>query len=166
MIGDARGFNYPLEAVRRRAAWQLETSRGELAKTLRDIDARTRELRALDREHALLAAHAAPSAMGSVDPTRVRRLLVYLADMRHRMRDLQEVITSMTVSRDALDLQCRQQQLKVDAIERHRDDALKEHVAQSNHQQAIEADQDWLAQARCRQLHRNVHHTTSQEPHQ
>jgi flagellar biosynthesis chaperone FliJ len=150
MSGDARGFTYSLEAVRRQASWQLDALHGELAAATRNLAAASAEFSQLQQEHRALAAQAAPSAMAVVDPSRSRRVLVYLADVQRRLQLMRERVAALTDTRDTLRERARAQQVKSDSLEQHREGCLREHLALADHSAAVEADRDWLARTNWR----------------
>lgn len=147
MSVDARGFVYPLEALQRQAAWRLEALRIELGAALRALSTLQEETGGLQREHDTLARAAAPPALGGVDPVRARSTLAFLSDARRRLQLLDLRVTDAQAEVERLREGIREQQHKLDSIERHRGERLRDHISERGRRLAVEADQDWLTRS-------------------
>jgi len=144
---DTRGFVFPLESLRRQAAWRLESARIELGAALRALGTLHEEVGVLRREHDSLARAAAPAARGHVDPVRARSTLAFLSDTRRRLQLLDARVAEAQAEVDRLREHGREQQRKLESIERHRDECLRDHIFERGRRLAVEADQDWLARS-------------------
>ncbi|MDM0122194.1 hypothetical protein [Variovorax arabinosiphilus] len=144
---DVRGFAYAMEPAWLRQQWQVDRSMAALAraeKALDDIDA---ELDAVRRLHDAGASEAAESMHLRLDPTVHRRTLAYLSMLGERMFKLQVDRSE----REKLCLDCRKdcmaQQLRLEALNIHRDDALAEFANDLRLRNATEQDRDWLSRS-------------------
>jgi hypothetical protein len=159
MTADSRRFLYSLEVLRTRARWQHNALLGELAHTNRRVRATTSDLSRLRREHLALASEAAPTATCAVDPARARRVLVYLADVGHRIQLLHRQLETLEALRNRLVEGTRRQELSLEGLERHRSACLNEHIARVIHHEAVENDDQWLARMRWRALANDTQHS-------
>lgn len=151
-MSDLRGFRYPLEPLRQRARWQLDSCRAELAAVQRDIERALAERERLQDQQSALASHAAPRVMGAIDPAASQRCLAYLADGHRRLASTLARIGLLEAQRDVLAQRALEQQLKVDAMERHREENVAQHIAASTQRAAAELDSAWLARLQWRRL--------------
>jgi len=145
MSGDRRGFVYPLEPLRLQAQWQLEALQRDLAACEARLAALCKDRQALQTQHDAAARAARPAASNRFDPALAHRRLAYLADAQRRIAAVMATEAETRTEHAEWQAKCHAAQLKLDAIERDSEERLQAHTAERARQQAVAADQDWLA---------------------
>lgn len=151
MTSDARSVPYPLEGLRKRESWRLESLQAELAEAAR------RSVESLDRRDALQEAHqrlaglSAPERAAVIDPALAGRRLVYLRDLQRRVVEAAQQVVTLERAREDLRTRSVAQQVRFESIEAHRRSHFQEAVAAARRTESNEADRDWLARASWRQ---------------
>jgi len=144
---DTRGFVDVLGPIRQQAAWQLDRLQTELAGSLRQLQQLQVDQQAHRQQVEALSAWLRPSATKPFNPTLARQGLAYLAQANRRGEQLQQEIASADAVITQQQAGCRDQQLKLDALERHREEGLHAHGLQQQTQAAFDADADWVTRA-------------------
>ncbi|KQV92870.1 hypothetical protein [Rhizobacter sp. Root1221] len=147
MSADRRGYVYPLEPLRLQAQWQLDALQRDLADCAARLAASGKDRLAAQAQLDAAARAARPTSATGFDPALAHRRLAYLADAQKRIAALVKTETETRTEHGEWQAKCHAAQLKVDAIERDSEERLQEHVAERARQQAVVADQDWLARA-------------------
>jgi hypothetical protein len=145
MSADLRGFEYVAEPVLRRRQWQLDAVVAEMGRTLECLtQAKTRA--AALRDQLVAQAKASSGAVDSrFDPAAHARSLAWLASLQGRIADAERALTQLETQREEVSGRLRALQSQVDAIEAHREDAVRDFAADTASRLASEADRDWLA---------------------
>lgn len=141
---DLRGFEYPLEPLRRQRRWQLDALLAKLGSTQREISLLEEQLQALQIRHARESQLASEAFAEVKDPHRHTHRLHWLARLRSTMLALGARVESLKGMRESLRKQCLTQHQKLEALEAHRQDALSEFARESASKLIREADRDWL----------------------
>jgi hypothetical protein len=144
---DARGFVYALEPVRQRQQWNLDKAMAALAqaqKQLSETEARLVQLMASHDEQAELLGKALQQRL---DPIAHRRNLAYLANLRDQWHVLDRAREEQRNHRDSLRDQCIRQQVKLDGLAQHKEDALAQYGDEMRKRDLNEQDRDWLARS-------------------
>jgi predicted nucleic acid-binding Zn-ribbon protein len=145
MSADVRGFNYALEPLRKRQAWQLEALQARLGIANRDIASATSQLHQRHERLREQHAKACEAVTQRVDPVLQRRSLCWLAQLREEITLAQTRMNELQMQRSHLMTECVASQNKLAAIERHRDECLAEYAQTHQNRLAAAADSDWLA---------------------
>lgn len=145
MTIDLRRFEYALEPLRRQRQWQMDALYARLARIQRAVREADGELGALREAHDAQCRRAAEIFAERLDPSSQPRILQWLARSRLRTRAAEEVLAELEAERVRVGAACVQQQNKVDAMERHRDDCMSAYVQEEHGREAAEVDRDWLA---------------------
>lgn len=145
MSADLRGFEYVAEPVLRRRQWQLDAVVAEMGRTLERLTQAKARAAAL-RDQLVAQAQASSGAFGSrFDPAAHARSLAWLASLQGRIADAERALTQLEAQREDVSGRLRALQSQVDAIEAHREDAVRDFTADTASRLASEADRDWLA---------------------
>lgn len=145
MSGDLRGFDYPLEPVRRQATWRLEALRAELGRVQREIECEEGNLAELRDRHAAQSRLVAEGAIARLDPAARGGLLGWLVELVRRIRQAEKALAALRARRTGVSEEYERQQRKVEAVERHREDCVAAYLLDAAAREANEADRDWLA---------------------
>lgn len=156
MSADRRAPRYPLEALHKREGWRLDALQSELGTASRRLIDCNERYTALCREYRVTATAAAPLATAFIDPVVARSRLLYLSDMHTRMKAAAQAVGELEGSRDRLRTDSGKQHGKLEAIEQHRREFLREEAARADRLQSAEADRDWLARSQWRKQHADV----------
>lgn len=144
---DVRGFVYALEPVRQKQQWRLDKLMAELARAqqaLAEIEGRIAEVQQLHDQQAEAAGQA---LLRRLDPGAHRRALGYLAQLREQSRQLREQRELQLSARDDLRQACVAQQLRIEGLTRHKEDALTQYADEVRQRASTEQDRDWLARS-------------------
>jgi hypothetical protein len=142
---DVRGFVYTLEPVRQKQQWCLERLMADLARTqlaVARLEAQMEELRQMHDAHAKAMGDALTQR---VDPAAHRHALNYLARLYERTRELDEERKTLAQSCASLRKACVAQQLRIEGLVRHKEEALAEYAHEMRLRASAEQDRDWLA---------------------
>jgi hypothetical protein len=142
---DARGFIYALEPERRRRQWQLDAVMARLADLRRGIADLESTREKLDEECRSQAAQAGRAWARRADPVARARLLRYIATLQQSRADAEDEIAALTALMQQARAECSVQQQKLEVLDRHRQEARKDHSIERHRKDATEADQDWAA---------------------
>lgn len=141
-MSDPRGFRYPLQSVLQRQRWQLDQRRHELATSLRrqrDADRRLKRLRELHQ------ATSRAQAGERLDPVRAQGRLAYLCQLGDQIEAQVAECRSMAQRCEVLRRASSESQLRLEAIEQHRERIRARFVMEQSRVQAALADQEWMA---------------------
>jgi Tfp pilus assembly protein FimV len=141
---DTRGFVDELESLRQQATWQLDSLQTELAASLRQLQQLQAEQQAHRQQVEALSAWLKPSATKPLNPTLARQGLAYLTQANRQAEQLQQAIERAEADCTQQQERCRSQQLKLEALERHREEGLRSYGAQQQNKAAFVADADWV----------------------
>ena len=147
---DARGFAYALEPVRQRQQWRLDRLLSELARAQHAVAAVESRRTAMQHTHDQQAYSASQKAGRSLDPQAYRQALTYLASLRGQCQALASQRDVQTKALDALRQQCVAQQLRLEGLSRHKEDALTIYAETMRRRASVEQDRDWLARVAAR----------------
>lgn len=142
---DVRGFAYTLEPVRQKQQWRLERLTADLARTqqaLARVEAQVEELRRMHDTQADAVGHALTQR---VDPAAHRYALNHLARLDERTCELDEERKSLNQRCASLRKACVAQQLRIEGLVRHKEEALAEYAHEMRLRASAEQDRDWLA---------------------
>jgi septal ring factor EnvC (AmiA/AmiB activator) len=145
MSVDLRRFEYALEPVRRQRAWRLDALRALLGAVQRDIEAERARLDELLGRHSARSRTAARACTRQLDPGAYAPLLRWLAQLRGCIHASERALAELRARHAEVTAQCRAQQRKVDAVEKHREDCIAEFVQREGARLFNETDRDWLA---------------------
>lgn len=144
---DVRGFVYALEPVRQKQQWRMDKLMAELARAqqaLAEIEVRIADVQQL---HDQQAAAAGEALLRRLDPGAHRRALGYLAQLREQSRQLREQRELQRSTRDGLRQACLAQQVRIEGLTRHKEDALTQYADEVRQRASTEQDRDWLARS-------------------
>jgi len=144
---DVRGFIYPLEPIRQRQQWRLDKTMVELARAQQAILETEAEMTGLQHAHDRQAAAVARALPQRLDPAAHRRALDYLANLRRQWQQLEVQRDNQRVARDLLRQECLAQQVRLDGLTHHKEDALTAYADEIRHRNSNEQDRDWLARS-------------------
>ena len=145
MSTDLRGFEYVAEPVLRRRQWELDAVVAEMGRMLERV-AQARSRAGALREQLAAQAEVSNGAVGTrFDPVAHVRSLSWLANLQGRIAEAERVLAQLDKQREEVSGRLRALQTQVDAIEAHREDAVRDFAADTAARLASEADRDWLA---------------------
>jgi hypothetical protein len=153
MSADRRALRYPLEALRQRETWRLDALYAELGSASRKLVETGEQYETLCRQYRALAEAAVPSARAAIDPVVARSRLSYLGRVQTHIASAAGVLREMEASLEQLRADSGKQRVKLESLERHRQDFQRETALRIEREQSKEADRDWLARAQCRAQH-------------
>ncbi|MBX3625331.1 MAG: hypothetical protein KF892_09990 [Rhizobacter sp.] len=137
-------FDYALEPLLQQARWQLEAALAELAAGARKLEVLKAAADSHRQHVAALLGWMKPSSAQSLDPVIARNRVAYLAQAARKTVNFERELAQAEEEVQRLQSICREKQLKLDAIERHRGDAEQEHRQAHARKEAGQADDDWL----------------------
>ena len=105
---------------------------------------------AMQHTHDQQAYSASQKAGRSLDPQAYRQALTYLASLRGQCQALASQRDVQTKALDALRQQCVAQQLRLEGLTRHKEDALTIYAETMRRRASVEQDRDWLARVAAR----------------
>ncbi|MDN8618016.1 hypothetical protein [Variovorax ginsengisoli] len=144
---DVRGFVYALEPVRQKLQWRLDKLMADLARTQQLVTKLEGQMAEISQRHDR-EAHAAGQALVSrMNPDAHRRALDYLTQLRNQSRLLAEEHRAKSLERDRLRAACVAQQLRIEGLTQHKEEALIEYADEVRKRISTEQDRDWLARA-------------------
>ncbi len=142
---DTRGFSYGMEPLRRQAQWLVDSLTQQLTHAKSQLTKAEAALTDTGAQIRRFSDEGAFGARASVDPNAYRRMLAYLAH-------LQQLHSQQCRARDdarktctELQATCNAAQLRLEAIESHRDESRALFAQEARRKQASETDRDWLA---------------------
>jgi len=142
---DLRIFDYSLEPLRRLRQWQLDALHARLARMQRQIDQAQRAQVELCAERDKQSQELVQALTQRFDVAQHAGALQWLMFAQARILAGEKVLADLQEARVALQVQCIEQQKKVDIIEAHRDDCVAQFIHVEAGKQASEADRDWLS---------------------
>lgn len=144
---DVRGFAYALEPVRLRQRWRVDKAMADLGRAERTLGEAEAALETARQLRDAAAAEAAAGMRRKLDPADHRRTLAYLSSLTQQAVGLErERDTKLQLCGECRRV-CLSQQLRLEALTAHKDDALSEYATELRQRDAIEQDRDWLARA-------------------
>jgi hypothetical protein len=147
MNADSRGFDYPLEPLRQRAGWELDSQLARLGRLQRKIDAAVELVGRLRADHLQDSLEVSTSMKRAFDPRAHAHGLRWLVQLRTRLAEASTEVDTLHAERRALVAACHAQQCKLDAIEAHRDASCLDYARDATARLLANADRDWLARA-------------------
>lgn len=142
---DLRGFRYALEPLQTKRQWHLNALQAQLGREQQRLGERRQTLKAQQGEHRD-QSHLASAAMRvHLDPIVHQRALAYLARLHGTIQESQGILNELQIQCDNTKKECVEQQCKVEVLEQHRRDQLRDYAADMTAKQAAEADRDWVA---------------------
>lgn len=146
-----RGFTYALEAARSRKKWQLDAAMAHLADVQRQVSQADGALAALRERLQEEALHVSQMWTRRPDTRTQERALDFLAALRDQEERLLGELANLRRTLAAARVDCCEKQARVEALDAHRADALRDFLAQQGRKTAVDADQEWSARAARRQ---------------
>jgi hypothetical protein len=140
----AQPFDYALDPLLQQARWQLDAALAELATNARKLDAHKTAADAHHRHVTALICWMKPASALSLDPVNARNRVAYLRQAADKTANFEREVAQAQEEVQRLQSVCREKQLKLDAIERHRCDSEKDHHHAHAQKAAAQADDDWL----------------------
>jgi flagellar export protein FliJ len=146
MTADARGFSYELDPLRRKRQWELELA----VTALQQANARAHSARtALEAWEIRFAAARVEwvrriARDASLDAASHHRASAYLADLMRRIDEARLGVENADGERDLCLEHVAQAHRAMEAIERHRKDALEQFRRDAIRAAYAEADDQWL----------------------
>lgn len=150
MTVDLRRFDYALEPLLRLRRWQLEALQARLGQVVAQLEREKAGLAGLREHYAAKAAQAARASAQRLDPRSASLTLGWLVALRGRIAASERGMQELEQRRMALARDCLSQQQKVDAVERHRADAVADFSLDEAARLASEADREWLTRQSAR----------------
>lgn len=144
---DVRGFAYAMEPARLRQQWRVDTAMAELARAEKALGEAEAELETARHLRDAEAGEAAAGMRRRLDPAEHRRTLAYLSLLTQQVVGLERERDAKLQLCGECRRVCLSQQLRLEALTAHKDDALTEYAAELRQRGAIEQDRDWLARA-------------------
>lgn len=142
--GDLRGFKYPLEALARRAQWQLDALNGKLAKVQHQLASVHAELDAAQGLHQQACERLQRQLQVRLDSSSHQAGLLYLAQVQASMKKLQAQLATLDKTRAELLQLCRAAEARLEGLRSHESGAIDIYVREQSHLHAAEADRDWI----------------------
>jgi flagellar export protein FliJ len=152
---DARAFPYPLEPLRRRREWELETARLVLGRATGAVELARRRLRALEvrfaaaRSHAAL--HAEQAAGFSLHGQRVAA--TYFTALLRAIESAAEDVRRLEVERERAMREVLAASIAFETVDRHRAAARAEHEGEVRRREFAVADESWTQRSGTGGLH-------------
>lgn len=142
---DVRGFSYALEPVRQKQQWLLDKLMADLANAQRDLTRVQMKIDELRQLHDVQAATLFHAMQQRLDPSAHRGAVGYLARLREQSSQLQREHLALLETCDSLRAACVSQQLRIEGLMRHKEDALREYAHEMRQRSDAEQDRNWLA---------------------
>ena len=143
-MADPRGFKDTLEPARQRSQWQFDAALAQVAALRVQVTSVRSELATLEHQAMVQARHATAAWRDHGDPALQVRSLGYLAALqehqsqaRQRIADLQRRVGDATAA-------CLERQSRVEALQIHRIDMLKDFMQEELRKEGVRADDEWL----------------------
>lgn len=152
MSVDLRGFEYPLEPLRKQRQWQLDTLLSRLGKIQHSIQETNDALSVLQSEYIVQCQNVARSYSMKIDPCCHERSLQWLVQQKTQIRISEEHLSFLEKKRLGVWNLVFSQQNKVDVIEAHRDESATSFAQELSGKLATQADREWLASASFRRF--------------
>lgn len=137
-------FDYPLAPLLQQAAWQLDAARAELAAGLRRLESITAAAAAHAQHVSALHDWIKPTSPMSLDPALARNRVAYLSHAAEKAASFERDARSAEEEIAVLQNRCREKQLRLDAIERHREECEHSHRFELDRKASVQSDGDWL----------------------
>lgn len=144
---DVRGFVYALEPARQKLQWHLDKLMADLAKAQQALAATETQLAQVQQLHDREAQAAGQALLERLNPDAHRRALGYLARLREQSCQLAEQCDALRAARDGARQACVAQQLRIESLTRHKDDAFVQYADEARQRASTERDRDWLARS-------------------
>jgi len=144
---DVRGFVYSLEPVRQRQQWRLDKSMAELAQAQQVLAGTEAQMAQVLKAHDEQARTVGQALLERLDPAAHRRTLAYLAQLRGQWAQLDAQREEQRLARDRLRRACLEQQMRLEGLTRHKENALTEYADEVRQRASNEQDRDWLARS-------------------
>lgn len=141
---DLRRFEYPLEPIRRQAAWRLDALRARLGELQAEIDAESGRVAGLRERHASHCRGVADASGESLDPGARRQVLRWLAELCRRVAAGEKTLAALRARRVEAVAEYEGQLRKVEALDHHREDQLADFRQTESARLASDADREWL----------------------
>lgn len=142
--GDLRGFKYPLEALARRAQWQLDALNGKLAKVQHQMSSVRAELDAEENQYRQACERLERQLQVRLDSSSHQAGLLYLAQVQASMKKLQAQLAALDKTRAELLQLCRAAEARLEGLRFHESGVIDIYVREQSHLHAAEADRDWI----------------------
>jgi len=142
---DVRGFSYELEPVRQKQQWRLERLMANLASAQQEVTRVEMRIDELQQLHEVQAEAISQAMRQRLDPSAHRHSLNYLSQLRERSRQMKEERQALLETCASLRAACVAQQLRIEGLMRHKEEALHEYAHEMRQRAGAEQDRDWLA---------------------
>ncbi|WP_374358257.1 hypothetical protein [Chitinimonas sp.] len=146
MSRDRRGFHYALEPVRSKTGWELDQAISELARINQAQAAQARQLDTLHQGYAQARAAAqAQRVQNAALHIDAQRLAYgYMSQLKQQLVMAQQQLSELEQEQtEAMD-QLNRLRRFADNLDRHRDEAGREHDLHLAKQASLQADDAWL----------------------
>ncbi|MGE1004995.1 hypothetical protein [Ralstonia pseudosolanacearum] len=144
MHADLRGFDYPLEPLRRQRQWRMDKLLADLGGLQRDIAHVRAELDRLQTQYREQGQAVADAAKRHFDMHAYRRGLHWMAALRGQVREQETALEALLLKKAEMQRACVVAQQKLDVMERHREDSIADYVQAQSSRALAQADQDWI----------------------
>lgn len=154
---DLRGFSYALSPYLAQQRWILDRIENQMAQAQKAL---TAVLAQFDEAQSALnnqAADLQQQLLQRPDPGGYQRGLLYLVDRQHHLQTLQQEIEVRRAKCKELSATRIAQQSKVDGLQEHREQALKDYAQESIRAASAEADRAWIGRHQYRQSQLPTH---------
>ena len=141
----ARGFRYALDPVRQQRQWKLEAAQTQLAKLQAERAACAKRIAELEAACARDAAAAAQAWLKVRDPASKTAALAFLARLQREAQSARDEAQRIDRELGEAREECAARQRESEAMEQHRDDALRAHRTELQRRASVQADADWSA---------------------
>ena len=142
---------YPLEAVRQRESWTLESLQSRAAAATVALEQARDRHDTLHRAFRTSAVEFLPGDGSVIEPDQWRRRLRDLARQQAAMTAAADVLAPLDNACDQLRQAVTTQRMRLESIDRHRARYVREATAAQERLLSVEADRDWLARIGWRQ---------------
>ncbi|MFM2450601.1 MAG: hypothetical protein RIS44_3051 [Pseudomonadota bacterium] len=142
---DVRGFKHELEPLQRKYEWQLAALEAQFALCQKALLQSKDALDALRKQHQQHVAWAQELAQQRFDPQSHQRLVACLVALDERIQKAESVVHERLLQKQKCQAECNEKRQKIEALESHRDEALKLFVEERSRLQFSQQDRDWMA---------------------
>lgn len=145
MSPDPRGFRWPLQPLRNKREWELESARSALLQAQQALGRADAGVRALELRYRTHAQSAADAMHARLEPVLHREALGYLLQLGDEADRAREELARASEQAAQAKKTYIERQLSLDALSAQREEAKRLYRADESRRTDSEADRDWLS---------------------
>lgn len=147
MAVDMRGFRYPLDPIRTRLRWELDSLRERFRQARETAEVAASQLDALNEEMTGISCEPDKRFVKRFDPRQHEIHIGYFSDLRRRIEKQSLNVSALFQRCEEIRDDCARKEREQEAVEAHRARCLEQFRELEQAKQHAENDRDWITRS-------------------